>query len=362
MDQLEAYRVLRLEPGCGKEELRAAYAQLSKEFHPEEHPEEFQRIHEAYTTLSRTARRGNVRAQTQPEPQVQPESRTQTKVECIQEELTHRREEPVRTEQKQQYDWKKLEQDTERGERQPEPAQEQYQFDEVLQKAQEKEANDRHELTLRALAEMEILLSAQYMNKLKLFRAFFAKEEYQSILKEPEFMKHFAMKLEGTKLKGVIYDYFIDYYRLRGLNPGNLIPEAASLYSVLDRKRGMNAKAKGNMSYAVPVGLVVGLRAGLRGTDMKTAFGVLILIVVLAMAMIWLYRKLYENHSSIFAQAVLAGLIFVTQLVAMFGDLYAPLLHNDGGILLAFFFWAVSCIWLAVLGIVAVIRKIRRSR
>lgn len=48
-----AYKVFGLEPDASKEEIQKAYAELSKKYHPEEKPEEFQRIHEAYTMLIR---------------------------------------------------------------------------------------------------------------------------------------------------------------------------------------------------------------------------------------------------------------------------------------------------------------------
>ncbi len=51
MDKLSAYKVLQLLPGSSVEEIKEAYAVLSRQFHPEEYPEEFQEIHEAYTTL-----------------------------------------------------------------------------------------------------------------------------------------------------------------------------------------------------------------------------------------------------------------------------------------------------------------------
>ena len=60
MDQLTAYRILGLEPGCTPEEIRAAYAALSKKFHPEEQPDEFRTIHEAYRLLTRGNRRRKV--------------------------------------------------------------------------------------------------------------------------------------------------------------------------------------------------------------------------------------------------------------------------------------------------------------
>ena len=46
MDQLTAYKTLQLAPGSSLEEIRQAYAELSRRFHPEEYPEEFRQIHE----------------------------------------------------------------------------------------------------------------------------------------------------------------------------------------------------------------------------------------------------------------------------------------------------------------------------
>ena len=41
MDKAQAYAVLRIEPGCTEEEIKKAYAALSRQYHPEEYPEEF---------------------------------------------------------------------------------------------------------------------------------------------------------------------------------------------------------------------------------------------------------------------------------------------------------------------------------
>ena len=51
-----AYEIFGLTPDASKEEIQKAYAQLSKQYHPEENPEEFQRIHEAYRILIRGSR------------------------------------------------------------------------------------------------------------------------------------------------------------------------------------------------------------------------------------------------------------------------------------------------------------------
>lgn len=56
MNQTTAYKVLGLENHATIDEIKAAYAELSKKYHPEENPEEFQQIHEAYKMLVRGSR------------------------------------------------------------------------------------------------------------------------------------------------------------------------------------------------------------------------------------------------------------------------------------------------------------------
>ena len=45
---MNCFTVLGIEPTTEKKKIKKAYAAKSREFHPEEHPEEFQRIHDAY--------------------------------------------------------------------------------------------------------------------------------------------------------------------------------------------------------------------------------------------------------------------------------------------------------------------------
>ena len=47
MYESEAYEILHIKRGSSQEEIKEAYAALSKKYHPEEHPDEFQQIHEA---------------------------------------------------------------------------------------------------------------------------------------------------------------------------------------------------------------------------------------------------------------------------------------------------------------------------
>ena len=53
MTKQKAYEALGIEVNASIEEIKVAYAELSKKYHPEENPKEFQQIHEAYSLLVR---------------------------------------------------------------------------------------------------------------------------------------------------------------------------------------------------------------------------------------------------------------------------------------------------------------------
>lgn len=59
MTKQKAYEALGIEVNASIEEIKVAYAELSKKYHPEEKAEEFQQIHEAYITLIRQNRNRN---------------------------------------------------------------------------------------------------------------------------------------------------------------------------------------------------------------------------------------------------------------------------------------------------------------
>ena len=45
---MNCWKVLGIEPTQNKKEIKKAYAKLLKQYHPEENPEEFKQIQEAY--------------------------------------------------------------------------------------------------------------------------------------------------------------------------------------------------------------------------------------------------------------------------------------------------------------------------
>lgn len=347
MDQLTACRILGLNEGASKEEIKASYARLSKDCHPEEHPEEFRQIHEAFSLLmkaERGRRKGNRPAGETRQAGNGPAGETRRTGETEKKASWRQNEEALAESFKEEAD--------------EEPAPHRYGFDEAIEHAEVNEQECMHQMVMQAAAEMEILLTNPYKERLKLFRRFFKKEEYQNVLRTPEFMRLFAQMLTKADLKKPVYEFFIDYYRLRGMMLQELCPEAAALYRILNRKCGMYTKTQSSTEFLIPCGVafVLGIQSFTQSV-VKTV-GILSGCAVILIALILVYRKLYENHSGMASQGIIASVILVTQAVAMAGGLYAPVLGEDDGFMTAFLLFAFLRIWLIGLGIAAAVRKI----
>ena len=358
MDKAQAYAVLRIEPGCTEEEIKKAYAALSRQYHPEEYPEEFQQIHDAYRMLRRQEQRQHT---------IHPVTVTGTKEADSQSADINALEEtelqPVEVNVTEEADPEtssgvSAEQELEEQTENPEQSEAvpQYDFDEVIEEEQREEEQKQIYFIQKALIEMEMLLKPQYCNKVKLFQEYFRKAEYQEILKQPVYMGMFAELLENSRLKPVIYDHIIDYYRFRGLNPEDMYEGAAKLY------RGMKKKKTGTLQTVILVGAVAGVRAGTRSVSSDSGagklFGFLAVLVIVIALMFLLYRQLYKNHSGLFAQAITAVLLTVSQFVVLMGDFYAPLMGTDAGTGLAVILFLLGGVWIIGVGIAAVVKKL----
>ena len=86
-----------------------------------------------------------------------------------------------------------------REEEQEQAEQKAYDFEGVLENEAEREQEKLHELTIKALYEMEILLRPEYCEKSKLFQAFFQNQEYQNVVKTPEFLQEFSRMLREDR-------------------------------------------------------------------------------------------------------------------------------------------------------------------
>lgn len=339
MDELRAYEILGLNEGCSREDIKTAYAKFSKEYHPEEYPDEFQQIHEAYSVLTRRVRRGG--------------GNNLVKEDDIYTEYS----EKIKPE-------KIISKEKEPEEEESEETKEQYDFEKTLRKGERQEWERTHEIVLRALAEVQILLTPQYCHKMKLFREFFAKEEYKAAIRTAEFMGVFADLLAGSELKKEVYSYFVNVYRLRGANQQELIPEAQKLYKVLERKVGRLQKR--NNDKFVYIGIlttvVIVIRSAKIPISQFQAIGVFLYLAALALLGGLMFRKLYENHSSIFSQMMVAILMLVIQIAGVFTPFYGMIFGSvEMGDVFGVFVMFLMLLWCCVLAVLAIVKKILRK-
>lgn len=334
MDQLTAYRILGLEPGCSPEEIKEAYATLSKQYHPEDEPEKFQEIHEAYVTLTRRNRRGSVQNVRYVEEKIQEPRETQVKFNF--EEKTLEPEEKIVQSEKPEYS-----------------------FDDAMQKAQQEEQVKLHELVLEAAAELKILTSPKYNSNLKAYKSFFEDKKYESIIKRADFLEKLCDVLEESKLKKNIYDYIIDFYRLRGMNPSELSQVGLRLYQILDNKVGIKQKTNPAVYGGAVAGIIMvfrALRPVIRQSEILTT---IVLCVFAVFCLVWIYKKLREKGSPLLTQAVIAILLAISQFVVIMFDAYGTLFGtvDDGNTIAALIFLA-AMLWFVVVIIIAVIKVI----
>lgn len=340
MDQLKAYQILGLEPGSTPEEIKVAYATLSKQYHPEEEPEKFQEIHEAYVTLTRR-RRGSVE---KPHHEMRPVS---------QEEAP--KEKPQEDTRQEELDFDKV------GRQQETMQKPEYEFDDAIEKARRQEEEKIHELVLEAGAELKVLASPKYSSNLKAYRALFGDKKYEQILRKAEFLEKLCEVLETAKLKKNIYDYIIDFYRLRGMQPSDLSPIGLRLYQILDDKVGIKKKVHPAV-YGGVVASIIALFRAMRPIIRQSKVLSIVVLVILAVVLFgWLFKKMKEKQSALFSQFVIAILIAISQFVVIMFDGYGTLFGSvDTGNSVAAVIFLLACAWLIIVVVVAVIRGIIR--
>lgn len=367
MDKLTALHVLGLRADATRDEIKQAYAELSKKYHPEEYPEEFQQIHEAYRVLSRIARQN-------PEQQIRTEEKQYQEPQAEEKERQYyfrnqkSQEDEKEAEEEIEFDFQKVYgQNHEEKQESPKEEGRDYHFESVLENASQKEQEKLHEAVLKALAEMNILLQPNYCEKVKLFQAFFEKEEYQEALHQPEFLQEFTKMLHRVTLKKAIYHKIISYYHLKNADLEKLNPSQLLFYKTINEKCNMNKPATYLWIGVIPIVVIQAIRAGMRNSVRNNFAGlcILALLVIITEYTIWGYRKLHENHSSIFAQMVLAFILAVSHFLIVGIDLYGKLCGDlETGAMLASLVCVGSAIWLMVLIVIAaikmVIRKIKR--
>lgn len=328
MDQLTAYRILGLEPGCSRTEIKEAYAALSKIYHPEDYPEKFQELSEAYQTLIRGGRRSNSLSNQENSFT----SRTEESDFSFSDDLME--SEPEET----------------------------YDFEETLRRTKEADAKRLHEEVLRALAEFKVLTTPSYCKKLKLFKEYFKKPEHHNAFRSPEFIKELSYLVDESNLKKQAYYEIVSFYHLMDKDRNKIIPEAQLLYDALGKKVDIKAQpvsANKLLPFAVLPVIIRAFRASLRGGEQFTAFVILFLFVC---ACAWIYRKIKKRFSHVAAQIVTLICVNAVLFFTYALDEWNFVVKNPDTMLnIVVYTLLLSIGWIIGLILFVIIRKIIRS-
>lgn len=345
MDQLTAYRILGLNSDASTEEVKEAYARLSKEYHPEENPEEFQQIHEAYVTLTRGGRRRGNRAMVVESSPIEKTATPEVKEsDLVFRNVSKVEEEEAEDEQAPELSFgRSIKAAKEQQNEQEEQEQTAFDFDSSIQQAQRQEEEEFAQNIQTCIDELPILFSPQNYNELKKFKEFFGRKEYEKVFFSRPFIYYLAQYINQVELKYEVYSYLIKFYQLKGKKVEELIPEAQQLYRVIDsrysitqdviaaRRRGLFGGAFGGILYAlVKFGPKIFRNVINQESNVKELnFLALIPFIIIGLGCYILYKIFCKKNNIYVAMKKTAGWLFVFSIPVYLFDLWAPFVQNN---------------------------------
>lgn len=283
MTRSKAYEVLGLETSASTEEIKTTYAELSKKYHPEECPKEFQEIHEAYVTLTRHG----------------------TNISLKRILFLH--------ETKKIFD-EYMEQDTE--------DELEYDFEAAIQYGEDILKREYDIKTEKLCEELDELFVYPGCYGLKNFKSFFERKEYEEVYNCSKFIRKLTCKIRDIKLKPEIYSYIIEKYNLCTSLPDELTKEQKNLsiaisiyYSVewdIVGKKVLIMQLGGIVLCIIAVLNCINIFNFMRNVflgaiticDIPKFFLVIPIIIII-------YRFIYRFTSNFFANVFTAGIVAI---------------------------------------------------
>ena len=381
MDKLTAQKILGVSPQASKREIKKAYAAMLRMYHPEDYPEEFQKIQEAYETLNKggfpgegsgnegfsegafSENEGFRKEEWQEEQEQKEENRGEQSEDDWEdawesldkdEEAWKRRqqEEQERRQQQEEQERRQQQEEQERRRQQEElrkrqqeeeyrrkiqeeeyrKAREELDFEKIEWKAREEKKLKEKETIAAALKDLELIVNtSSRRHRLKSYEELFATEEYKEVLFMPECVEGVCQILENTWLKREVYDIFAREYHMREYKPEQLKPGARKLYHILDEHCKFGKKRhKYQIGAGIFVAVLLLLRSLMRATDDNDWFYFLLVLVIAGLY--WGYHWLLKYYSRWRIHVVYSLGITVSQFIMLMADAYTPLLGNrDAG-------------------------------
>lgn len=192
---MDIYQVLGISPTRDKKIIRKAYAGLIRKYHPEEHPEKWKEIHDAYTIAMQRADEDQPLHEEQKSEQE--EQKPQHEEQKPEQEEQKPQEEAVGVHRKSESKW-------------PEPEEDLFGNLEKLSETAKKEQQEERQRQLKAAIEQLNTLCEPKKLQFLQWQEFFGKEEYQWAVRQGEFLYELANRLRGHVMGRRLYRFLID--------------------------------------------------------------------------------------------------------------------------------------------------------
>ena len=200
------YQVLGISPTRDKKIIRKAYAGLIRKYHPEEHPEKWKEIHDAYTIAMQRADQEEVPAVSISKPKNE-EQRPQRE----EQKPQHEEQTPQQQEQNPQEKNAEVRRKSEnrKGETK-QPEEDLFGNLEKLTETAKKEQQEERQRQLKtAIEQLNTLCEPKKLQFLQ-WQEFFGKEEYQWAVRQGEFLYELANRLRGHVMGRRLYRFLLD--------------------------------------------------------------------------------------------------------------------------------------------------------
>ena len=203
---MNIYQVLGISPTKDKKVIRKAYAGLIRKYHPEEHPEKWKEIHDAYTMAMQRADEEEVPAVSISKPKNE-EQRPQRE----EQKPQHEEQTPQQQEQNPQEKNAEVRRKSEnrKGETK-QPEEDLFGNLEKLTETAKKEQQEERQRQLKtAIEQLNTLCEPKKLQFLQ-WQEFFGKEEYQWAVRQGEFLYELANRLRGHVMGRRLYRFLLD--------------------------------------------------------------------------------------------------------------------------------------------------------
>ena len=213
---MDIYQVLGISPTRDKKIIRKAYAGLIRKYHPEEHPEKWKEIHDAYTMAMQRA------DEDQPLHEEQKSEQEEQKPQHEEQKPQREEQKPEQEEQKPQHEEQKPEQEEQKPQEEavgvhrkseskwPEPEEDLFGNLEELSETAKKEQQEERQRQLKAAIEQLNTLCEPKKLQFLQWQEFFGKEEYQWAVRQGEFLYELANRLRGHVMGRRLYRFLLD--------------------------------------------------------------------------------------------------------------------------------------------------------